>query len=231
MASYGCNPWRDVQRQQYCVLRIFGGRQGGRQELSGELHEKNILAVLAAMILLSGANSFACVGKTLVIGSLSTANDRLLAQMMAVIINERTGTSVNVEYFDAQQDLYEAVQKKEVNILSENTGRAAQLVNVEAAGDPDSLYLRVKKEYKQQLELVMLKPFGLSAAASGKGAYLDVPVIDAAILIDYPALPRVLNKLAGIAQKKNYPKLLASVEAGDKPNRVARDFLKKKRFI
>lgn len=193
--------------------------------------KKIILLVLAAFFMLFGANSFACVGKTLIIGSLTTPNEKLLAQMMAVIINERTGTTVNVEYYDSQKELYEAVKKKEVNILSENTGRATQLLGVDVSGDADSIYSAVKKEYKDQLQLVMLKPFGMSPANSGNEAYMDVPVIDSSILIDYPALPRVLNKLAGIIQKKNYSKLLASVESGDKPNQVARDFLKKKRFI
>ncbi len=193
--------------------------------------KKIILFALAALVVLSGTGSFACVGKTLVIGSLTSPNDRLLAQMMAVIINERTGTTVNVEYYDSQDKLYEAVKKKEVNILSENTGRAVRFLGLEVSGAADSIYATVKKEYKQQLKLVMLKPFGTSPVTSGNEAYQDVPVIDADILVDYPALPRVLNKLAGIMQKRNYAKLIASVESGDKPNQVARDFLKKKRLI
>ncbi len=193
--------------------------------------KKVILLVLAAVFVLFGVNSFACVGKTLIIGSLTTPNEKLLAQMMAVIINERTGTTVNVEYFESQKELYEAIKKKEVNILSENTGRAVQILSMDVSGDADSIYSAVKKEYKDQLQLVMLKPFGQSPDVAGENQFMDVPIVDSGILIDYPALPRVLNKLAGITQKKNYSKLVASVESGDKPNQVARDFLKKKRFI
>lgn len=193
--------------------------------------KKVILLALTVLVMLFGTNSFACVGKTLIIGSLTSPNEKLLAQMMAVIINERTGTTVNVEYFDSQKDLYEAIKNKKVNILSENTGRALQVLGMDPAGDADSIYSSVKKEYKEQLQLVMLKPFGQSPDSTGENRFMDVPIVDAAILIDYPALPRVLNKLAGITQKKNYSKLLASVESGDKPNQVARDFLKKKRFI
>lgn len=193
--------------------------------------KKILLPWLVILFFLAGANSFACVGKTLIIGSLNSPNDALLAQMMAVIINERTGTTVNVQYFDTHGELYEAVNKKKVNILSENTGRAMQQLGMEVGGDADTIYSAVKKEYKDQLQLIMLKPFGVSAAQTGDDLFMDVPIVDSAILIDYPALPRVLNKLAGITQKKNYSKLLASVESGDKPNQVARDFLKKKRFI
>jgi len=192
---------------------------------------KAVQFFLAAFLLLFSVNSFACVGKTLIIGALNTPNDQLLAQMMAVIINERTGTTVNVEYFENEAQLIEAVKKREINIYTENTARALAQLGKEASGDENSIYAAVKEEYKNQLHLVMLKPFGTSPAGGGDGVNVDVPVVAAGMLIDYPALPRVIEKLAGIIQDKNYAKLLAAVESGDKPNQVARDFLKKKRFI
>ena len=150
---------------------------------------------------------------------------------MAVIIVERTGTSVNVEYFDSQDALYEAIKKKEVNVLSENTGRAMQLLGMEPVGDADSIYSAVKKAYREQLGLVMLEPFGGPTGSAGDTLFMDVPIVGAGVLTNFPVLPRVLSKLAGITQIKNYPKLLASVESGDKPTQVAKDFLKMKRLI
>ncbi|MDT8309780.1 MAG: glycine betaine ABC transporter substrate-binding protein [Bacteroidales bacterium] len=193
--------------------------------------KKFILLVLTVSLVLLSVNSFACVGKTLIIGAVNSPNDRLLAQMMAVIINERTGTTVNVEYFEDHKQLFEAVKKREINIFTENTGRALQLIEKEAGSDDDMNYLTVKEEFKSQFHLVLLKPFGTLQSDTGAKSFMDVPVIASGILIDYPALPRVLNKLKGIAQDKGYVKLLAAVESGDKPNQVARDFLKKKRFI
>lgn len=192
---------------------------------------KRVVIMLAAVLLIFTGNAFACVGKTLVIGSLSSPNDQLLAQMMAVMINERTGTTVNVVYFDDQQKLYAALEKKEINIISENTGRALQKLGKEVSGDANAVYSSVKEAYKSQLRLIMLKPFSKVEEAAGDKPYVDVAVIAEAILIDYPALPRVIEKLAGIAQDKGYPQLLGAVAGGDKPNQVARDFLKKKRFI
>ena len=192
---------------------------------------KQLVLLLTAVLLVLSGNAFACVGKTLVIGALSSPNDQLLAQMMAVMINERTGTTVNVVYFDDQQKLYAALDKKEINIISENTGRALQKIGKEVSGDANAVYTSVKEAYKSQLRLIMLKPFGKVDAAAGDKPYVDVAVIAEAILIDYPALPRVIEKLAGISQDKGFPQLLGAVEGGDKPNQVARDFLKKKRFI
>lgn len=191
--------------------------------------KKFVFWVLAVFLTLFSVQSLACVGKTLVIGALDTPNDRLLAQMMAVIINERTGTTVNVEYFDDHGKLFAAVKEKHVNIFTENTGRALELINKKAEGNAEVDYLTVKQEFKSQFHLVLLLPFG--KAESADNAFEDVPVIDDGVLVDYPALPRVLNKLKGIAGDKGYGKLLAAVESGDKPTQVARDFLKKKRFI
>ena len=193
--------------------------------------KKFVFLVLTVFLVLSSVNAFACVGKTLIIGAVNSANDRLLTQMMAVIITERTGTTVNVVYFEDHKQLFEAVQKREVNIFTENTGRALQFIEKEAASDGDLNYLTVKEEFESQFHLVLLKPFGALQPDAGDKRFVDVPVIASGILIDYPALPRVLNKLKGIAQDKSYVKLLAAVESGDKPNQVARDFLKKKRYI
>jgi len=192
--------------------------------------KKSVLLLFAAFVMLISANAFACVGKTLIIGALNSPNEQLLAQLMAVIINERTGTTVNIQYYDNEQKLMEAAQKREINIFTENTGRALQQLGMNTEGKADAVYAAVKEAYKKQLHLVMLDPFGKEAAAGDK-PYIDVPVIAEGILIDYPALPRVINKLSGIAGEKNYPKLLAAVQSGDKPNQVARDFLKQKRFI
>lgn len=193
--------------------------------------KKWIIPALAAFLMLFSAQSFACVGKTLIIGATSTPNDKLLAQMMAVIINERTGTTVNVNYFDSHEQLFEAVKKREVNIFIENTDRALQLIGKDATGDAEGVYATVKKEFKSQYHLVMLKPFGKLSDGDEKNTSINVPVIAEGILIEYPALPRVINKLAKITGGKNYAKLVAAVESGDKPNQVAKDFLKKKRVI
>lgn len=187
--------------------------------------------LVAAFLVFVGINSFACVGKTLIIGTLKTPNESLEAQLMAVIITERTGTTVNVEFFDTEDELLAAVKKREVHIYTENTGRALQQLGMTVEGDADTVYAEVKEAFRKQLDLVMLNPFGKPPVEEANNPYLDVPVVAEGILIDFPALPRVINKLASIANDKNYSKLIASVESGDKPNQVARDFLKKKRFI
>ena len=169
--------------------------------------KKLLFPVLGLVLMVFATQSFACVGKTLIIGATSTPNDTLLAQMMAVIINERTGTTVNVNYYDDYEKLFEAVKKREVNIYVENTERALQLLGKSASGTAENVYTSVKDEFKSQYHLVMLKPFGGKLSAQEQ-SFVDVPVIAEGILIEYPALPRVINKLAKVTGGKNYEKLL-----------------------
>jgi glycine betaine/choline ABC-type transport system substrate-binding protein len=194
--------------------------------------KKWLIPVLGVVFLFFASQAMACVGKTLIIGATSSPNDKLLAQMMAVIINERTGTTVNVNYFEDHEKLFAAVKKREVNIFVDNTGRALQILGKSSSsGTAESVYSSVKDEFKSQFHLVMLKPFGGKLSAQSQDTFVDVPVIAEGILIEYPALPRVINKLAKVTGGKNYEKLLSAVESGDKPNQVAKDYLKKKRVI
>jgi osmoprotectant transport system substrate-binding protein len=187
--------------------------------------------LLLVLGLTCSAPAFACVGKTLNIGSLDGADEKLLSHMLAVMINERTGTTVTVEYYNNQQDLYAAVKQGEVSIFTENTGRALQLLGKPVAGDEEAVYTTAKEELRNRFDLVSLSRFGRATAAPGHVSHVYMPVVAAGVLLEYPALPRVINKLAGISEDRDYPGLIRAMEAGGKPNRIARDFLKKRRFI
>ena len=79
--------------------------------------------------------------------------------------------------------------------------------------------------------LVWLKPFGFThcngeASPSYTSAVLRVEVIN-----NFPALPRVIGKLANVLNDDMYAKLIKSVESGEKPKKAARDFLISKKLI
>jgi len=179
------------------------------------------------MFLAAWSPASACVGRTLTIGSLGSAEEKLLSQLLAVIINERTGTTVVVEQYGSQKALYDAASAGKVSIFVENTGRALQMLGKTMAGDEEAIYLAVKEDLAERFGLVVLKSFGKSNIENGH----FIPVVPASILLDYPALPRVVNRLAGIAEDRDYQKSVSSVSSGGKANRIARDFLLKKRFI
>ncbi|OGR01251.1 MAG: hypothetical protein A2511_15120 [Deltaproteobacteria bacterium RIFOXYD12_FULL_50_9] len=190
-----------------------------------------LFSTLLLISLAMAHTGYACVGRILTIGALSSTNEQLLAEMLATLINERTGTTVNIKYFENQSELYSAVKNGTVSILIENTERAAALLGKTKPADNKEAYALVREGYKKSLDLVLLDAFGVTPDEGGKGQLYYVPIITTEVLTDYPALPRVINKLGGVTDEKSYLKLFEAVKSGDKVKRVAKDYLKQRRLI
>ncbi len=186
--------------------------------------------LMAAALLLFSPQSDACVGKALNIGVVHSTEGKVFAELLSALIAERTGTSVKAKFYKSSLEIYEAVKRKEVDILIENTTRALDILNKPSESDAATTYEIVKATYEKEKGLVWLKPFGF---LNGSG---DSPSFTAALLRDdvltnFPALPRVINKLGGIINDETYTRLIKSVESGERPEKVARDFLKSKKLI
>lgn len=190
---------------------------------------KLTILILAVFFLLSSVQSYACVGRILTIGIVDTVNENLLAELISVLINERTGTTVNVKVFDSRKEIYDAVKKEEVGIVVENTDNALDMLGLSKSGDMKQDYDVSKKEFRERRNLVWLKPFGLMPENKNQKYYSAV--ISEDVLINFPALPRVINKLKNVTADKGFNKVIKSVRSGKKTRRVARDYLKKKKLI
>jgi osmoprotectant transport system substrate-binding protein len=185
--------------------------------------KKIIAFCVAASILAAVHLSTACVGKTIHIGISGAASERLLAEIAALLITERTGSSVKVDAYRDSKELYNAVKLGNVNILFENTGHALEVLGKQNGSGSASTFDFVKSEYRKSLNLVWLEPMG------GVQQYSSVLTVDT--LSNYPALPKLLNKLSGVLTNDTYTKLLKSVDSSDKTKKVAKDFLKSKKLI
>ena len=185
--------------------------------------------------LLWTANSFACVGRTLYVGSLDTTEDKVLAQMLVLLINERTGTTVKIRYFDNNEAMYNALKEndedKRADIIVENTNDALALLKKPNPGDLDQTYKQVKELYESELALIWLNPFGFKHGSGANQQTLSAPLVRRDVLTNYPLLPRVLNKLAGAINDETFSGLTAKVRDGEKPQNVSKDFLRAKKFI
>lgn len=190
-----------------------------------------ITALTTLFFLLLATPALACVGRKLTIASLDSPNADLLCQMLSVLINQRTGTSVSVIHYKKQQNMYNDVKRGKVNILVEDSIGAEHLLGKTISGNSQSIYLALKQEYKKKFGLILLYAFGNIPAENGRQQHFYMPIITTNILRNYPALPRVIKKLAGVAEDKTYPQLLKAVESGQKPTTAAMDFLRRKRFI
>lgn len=188
--------------------------------------------ILCSLFLLHTGTASACVGRILYLGALQSNTDKLMSEMLALLINERTGTTIQIRSFDTPDQLYKAVkstkEEERVDIIVEDTAQALSIAK-QTAASPDKDFLAAKAFYEKELDIVWLNPFGYNKDAAKPS--ISAPLLRRDVLTNFPLLPRVLNKLAGAINDKAYQELIKSVNAGDKPKNVAKDFLKKQKLI
>jgi len=175
----------------------------------------------------------ACVGKTLIVGVLDTPQQQVLANLLAILIGERTGTSVKVVPAASHAAAHEALLRADFDMYVEYTGIGqVQILGGVPIADQAALYKAVKERYNQELNLIWLEPFGFvdkQQAPTGTVAEA-APVVRKDTLKKFPALARLINKLGGTIDQATMQKLEAGVK-GDNAKDVARKFLKENRFI
>lgn len=189
-----------------------------------------VLMLIFVMVL--PFNSVACVGKTLVVGSTGGVQQEILANMLAQLITERTGTSVKLVEHDSSASAHQALLKDDLDIYVEYTGVGQVLIlGADPLQDADKLYQAVKKRYNEELNLVWLKPLGFEADVKGLDLPTQaVPVARKDTLKKFPALARLINKLSGKIDAGTIQNLVAQADSqGSKE--IARSFLKQNRLI
>jgi len=194
---------------------------------------KFILFVLLLAPLALPVPAAACVGKTIVVGALDTPQQQLLANMLAILIGERTGTTVKVVPAATHEAAHQALLKAELDMYVEYTGIAqVQILGAAPLADQAALYKAVKERYNQELNLVWLEPFGFADPKLAPGGTIAeaAPVVRKDTLKKFPALARLINKLGGSISLETMQKLEAGVK-GDNAKDVARKFLKENRLI
>jgi len=192
---------------------------------------KLIIILFVAIFSFFSFQSNACVGRILSIGIVDSVNENLLAELISVFIDERTGTTVNVMIFENYEEIYEAVKKEEIGVVIENTDHALTMLNFQGSGDRKKDYNISKKEFRERLNLVWLKPLGYLPEEKGEGLLYYSVVITEDVLINFPALPRLINKLKGISDDKDFGKVVESVKADRDIRKAVRSLLKRKKLI
>lgn len=203
--------------------------------------KKILLTILLSVAVLIGyaAPNYACVGRILYIGSLKGAEPSVLSGLFSALINERTGTTVKIRYYDKPSEIMDGMKAGEVDIMVEYTGNA--LVNVlgeKPEKDNEKALSALKDGYQKRFNLVWLKPLsfsnpdGLWGGAKGQAISAEpAPVMRLEVLNQFPALPRVMQKLSGKVELADLKKMAKEVDGGEKPDRVARDFLRLRKLI
>ena len=187
-----------------------------------------LLCGVALLSITSGAPARACVGKTLHIAAAGSVQQDILANVLALLISERTGTTTKVDRFSDARAAHDAIGKADLDIVVAYTGQArSEILKKPAIAENQALYDAVREEYNQSLNLVWLAPFGFSDAKLGQAA----PVARKDTLKKFPALARLINKLGDVIDEATMAKLEAQVKGGKTAAEVARAFLKESKLI
>ncbi len=184
-------------------------------------------ALFLTVLALCASPLNACVGKTLHIGIIDTPNEELLAELTSQLITARTGTTVKIEKFRGQAELYASVKKGEVGMVIESTDRAMEMLGTPRGTSGKAALESARNEYRKSLNMIWLEPYG---PVQGGGQHMVAPVISSDLLSSLPALPKLLQKLSGITGDAAYARLLTA-RSDDGGRKSARDFLKSKKLI
>jgi len=191
------------------------------------------LCLALVLIVCLSVNALGCVGKTLEIGTTGSIQQDVLANIIAELIVERTGTTVKLVPFNSSVEAHAALMKAEIDMYVEYTGVGqTAILQAQSLADPVELYKAVKERYSQELNLVWLEPLGFDAAQS-LGVTLPAeaaPVVRKDTLKKFPALARLINKLGGKIDLQTITLLEKEATSGQ-PKQVAHSFLKTNRLI
>lgn len=187
--------------------------------------------LIAALLLLLGdfSKAYACINFEINVGGIDNPEGHLFTEIIATLVSERTGVKVGRRYFKDFREMNEALTQKKIHIVVENTANAMELLNLPSNGDARKNYVTVKDLYERDRKLIWLEPFAYKATAEGS---LAAPVLAMVILEKFPALPKLIGKLSGLITDEKKTKMVRLVkDKGEKPWRVAKDFLSEQRLI
>lgn len=167
----------------------------------------------------------ACVGKTLIVGTDGTPRSRAVAQILAILINERTGTTVEVLDHPDAEALFKGLTEGNVDLALEYAGRALTRGGKPLPAEGAKAFEEANAYYQETWNLVWLPPLGFSEA--GRAASVAAPVAQKHALKKFPALPRLIAKTQSILPEGE----IAALASAANQAQAARDFLKKNKLI
>lgn len=173
--------------------------------------------ILMLSLVVSGQ---ACVGRILTLSVDDTIEQKVVGQLLATYVTERTGTTVNMVIVSAGTSNEELIKNAKVDIVL--TYLDAGLANIEGAvntGEKQKDYGLVKQYYIDTFDMIWLRPLGydgpLSEATntSQESVSLAVPVTTREVLDRFPVLDRVINKLGGRIDARTLQRLIKETES------------------
>jgi len=193
-----------------------------------------LAAALAALAFSSPAR--ACVGRTILIGYHDAPDQVMVANILAVFIDERTGTTVKLSRFRTREEAFEAVRLDKVSLYTDYSSiLLSKFAGESPSGDDGKNIARLKEVLNRKYNVVWLDPLGYDRTFPEKARNGEKPgqagvMLCKDALSKFPALPKLLGKLRGTLDNETMASLLREAEKSD-PKTVARRFLKTRKLI
>ena len=203
------------------------------------MKRKKYFIVISGLILfhLLASPLLACKDRLLVVAVGDSIDQVIMGQMLSILINERTGTTVEIVQPGDIQANHEAVLQGKANIYISYVGMAgAGTEGSNALEDPQKAYILARRSYMEEFGMVWLKPFGFQgplpqAAPSGKvDRTMAAPVTTKDVIKKFPILDRLINKLAGHVDNKTLEELRKKSE-NQAVEITVREFLTSQKLI
>jgi len=198
---------------------------------------KQLFILSASIVLLHffAAPGISCVGRTLTIAHDKSVDQQVMSRILAVFIQERTGTTINlVEAADVNASR-KMVEQEKADIYMSYLATGLTDTGGEKGENSQESYSLVKQHYLQQLNMVWLKPFGYkgpitTTSGAGNNQSMASAVATRKTLERFPILERVINKLDGLIDEKTLTEL--KEKAGKKDIKgVVKKYLKSRNMI
>jgi osmoprotectant transport system substrate-binding protein len=173
----------------------------------------------------------ACVGKTLFLGRLPGREQEILAELFVWLVSERTGTSIEIKSFPDSRATHSALEKAEIDVYLEETAVAlSEILGEKVPADDGLARQTVKEEYRKRYNFVWLEPWGLEADYGADGGSKIAPVVRRDTLKKFPALSRLVNKMASVVDNSVMERLVSD-SSSRSVKEVTKSFLKEKKLI
>ena len=198
-----------------------------------------LLAVVAVFLCLplAAVPGKCCVGRVLTVAVDQSADQNVIGHMLALFINERTGTTVQLRKTGSLEESFRLVKDGDADIFISYIG--APLPEKEerlSAASPEETYSLVRQYYKDNYGMVWLKPYRYhgpvaegAKVSPGKGSLAAV-VTTRKVLDRFPILDRVINKLSNRIDDAVMEQLIDQAGSGD-IDLLVKKFLKDRNMI
>ncbi len=201
------------------------------------MKRKNLIITAAFFIIfqLLASPSYSCVGRVLVLALENSPDQTVVGQLLATMITERTGTTVEIVTPGDKKAIHEAMTTGKAQIYINYLESAKSYIEDAAdIADPTELYATVRQGYIDEFDFIMLKPFGydgpVANGSAAANASLAVPVTTKEVLKNFPVLDRVINKLGGKVDHSILEEL-TKMSDGKDLKAVVKEFLKTRNMI